>query len=90
MSSINTPEGREWLRTLLSEQDLTISFIKKDGTARDMVCTLASDKIPAEQAPKNSGKAKSDESIAVFDVEKQEWRSFRWDSVTQISFEVSN
>lgn len=90
MSAINTPEGREWLRTLLSDQDLTISFIKKDGTVRDMVCTLAPDKIPAEQAPKNSGKAKSDESIAVFDVEKQEWRSFRWDSLTQISFEVSN
>lgn len=90
MRNINTPESREWLRTLLSEQVIAISFIKKDGTVRDMVCTLTSDNIPDEQAPKNSGKAKSDESIAVFDVEKQEWRSFRWDSVTEISFGVGN
>lgn len=90
MRNINTPESREWLRTLLSEQVIAISFIKKDGTVRDMVCTLTSDKIPAEFAPKNSGKAKSDESIAVFDIENQGWRSFRWDSVTEISFGVGN
>lgn len=90
MSKINTPETREWLRSLLSVQDLTVSFVKKDGTVRDMHCTLASDKIPAEFAPKNSGKAKSDEAIAVFDIENQGWRSFRWDSVTKISFELGN
>jgi hypothetical protein len=31
-------------------------------------------------------KTQSQESIAVFDVEKQDWRSFRWDSVTKIEF----
>ena len=51
-----------------------------------MLCTLVSDKIPSEKAPKNTGKSGSDDALAVFDLEKIEWRSFRWDSVKKIEF----
>ena len=85
-SQVNTPEGREWLRGLLHSEEVTITFTKKDGTEREMLCTLKIDNIPSEKAPKNSGKAQSDESIAVFDLDKQDWRSFRWDSVKKIEF----
>ena len=37
---------------------------------------------------KNSGKTKSDEALAVFDLEKQSWRSFRFDSVKEINFNM--
>ena len=87
-SQINTKEGREWLRGLLLEQEATILFTKKDGTERKIRCTLAESKIPNEKLPKNSGKSKSDDALAVFDVEKQDWRSFRWDSVTRIEFDL--
>ena len=87
-SEIDTKEGREWLKNILREQGITIFFTKKDGTERKMLCTLSENKIPSEKSPKNTGKAKSDESLAVFDIEKQDWRSFRWDSVKKIEFEV--
>ena len=85
-SQVNTPEGREWLRGLLRDEKVTIVFTKKDGTERTMVCTLAESKIPSEKTPKNTGKTQSDEAIAVFDLEKQDWRSFRFDSVKNIEF----
>jgi hypothetical protein len=85
-SQVNTPEGREWLRGLLRDEKVTIVFTKKDGTERKMVCTLAESKIPSEKSPKNTGKSQSDEALAVFDLEKQDWRSFRFDSVKNIEF----
>jgi hypothetical protein len=85
-SQINTPEGRDWLRGLLRDEKVTIVFTKKDGSERKMLCTLAESKIPSEKSPKNTGKSQSDEAIAVFDLEKTEWRSFRWDSVKKIEF----
>ena len=83
---MSTPEGRNWLREVLRDEKLKIIFTKKDGTEREMICTLAKDKIPGEKSPKNTGKAQSDYAIAVFDLEKQDWRSFRFDSVKKIEF----
>jgi hypothetical protein len=85
-SEVDTKEGREWLRGLLRDEKVTIVFTKKDGTERKMVCTLAESKIPSEKSPKNTGKTGSDDAIAVFDLDKTEWRSFRWDSVKRIEF----
>ena len=85
-SEIDTPEGREWLRGLLRSEKVTVLFTKKDGSERKLICTLKEDKIPSEKVPKNTGKAKSDEAIAVFDIESQDWRSFRFDSVKKIEF----
>jgi hypothetical protein len=87
-SEINTPEGREWLRGLLRDEKVTITFTKKDETERVMVCTLKEEKIPSEKSPKNTGKSQSDDAIAVFDLEKQDWRSFRFDSVKKIEFSL--
>jgi len=82
--NVLTKNLRKCVRELLHKRKMTITFIKKDGTERKMFCTLAENKIPSEKTPKKSGKAQSDDSIAVFDLEKQDWRSFRWDSVKKI------
>jgi len=87
-SEINTKEGREWIRGVLRMHETTITFTKKDGTERKMFCTLREDKIPSEKTPKNTGKTQSEESIAVFDLEKEDWRSFRFDSVKRIEFSL--
>ena len=62
-----------------------VTFTKKDGTERVMKCTLVEDylpKIEAEKVEKNATSNKrNDEVCAVWDVEKDAWRSFRWDSV---------
>ena len=87
-SQVDTKTGRDWMKALLKSQEVTISFTKKDGTKRKMFCTLAESKIPEEKMPKNSGKSVSDDALAVFDIEKEAWRSFRWDSVTKIEFDI--
>lgn len=72
------------LRT--NEQGIRIVFTKKDGTERTMLCTLAEAKIPQDKQPKTeTTSAKTTGSaLRVFDLEKSEWRSFRWDSVTSL------
>ena len=30
---------KNWLLTLLREQEITVKFIKKDGSEREMLCT---------------------------------------------------
>lgn len=88
VSEFATPEGKEWLRSALRTEIMTVTFEKLDGTTREMRCTLIESKIPDASKPKNSGKAQSDDSIAVFDLEKQGWRSFRFDSVRRIQFTI--
>ena len=88
-NQLATPEGKDWLRGLLKTDIVNLEFMKKDGTLREMKCTLREDKIPEASRPKGSGKkSQSNDFIAVFDLVKQEWRSFRFDSVKQLSFNL--
>lgn len=81
---------KDWLITLLRERPVEILFTKKDGSDRLMKCTLQEAKIPSENVPKGAERAKNDESLAVFDLEKSAWRSFRWDSIKSVHFELKN
>lgn len=84
-----TDEGREWIRGVLRmHEDVTITFVKKDGTDRVMKCTLREDLIPADKSPKGSTKAQPKESLAVFDKELSDWRSFRFDSIKKVEFSL--
>jgi hypothetical protein len=79
---------KNWLRALLREQNVTVTFTKLDGSERKMVCTLSESQIPVANQPKTSTKVKNDQVLAVFDVENQGWRSFRWDSITKIELSL--
>jgi hypothetical protein len=86
-----TNEDKEWLRVLLHEREVSVSFTKKDGTERKMICTLSENKIPAGLAPKGTKKTEKTEigeALAVFDLEKSQWRSFRFDSIKEIRFDL--
>lgn len=65
-----------------------VEFLKKDGSIRAMKCTLNENKIPTESAPKGTGKKTNDNVLAVYDIENNGWRSFRFDSI--ISHEKNN
>jgi hypothetical protein len=39
---------RDWIRNLLSVTEITVTFVKADGTLRDMRCTLDSLRIPPQ------------------------------------------
>jgi len=102
---------RAWVKNLLSASEITVDFIKADGTQRSMRCTLDSNRIPHAAAPKPisvpaeirasstaniDGLAESRKprkqpdphSVRVFDTEKNEWRSFRFDRLQKITAEL--
>ena len=76
---------KQWIKDSLVDSEFLVEFTKKDGTERVMKCTLVEDylpKIEAEKVEKNAtSNSRNDEVCAVWDVEKDAWRSFRWDSV---------
>jgi len=80
---------RKWLNSHLVYGEVFVSFIKKDGTLREMRCTLNEEIVPKYEKTTETVRKKNDEVMAVFDLDKNEWRSFRFDSVKQIRFELS-
>ena len=74
--------NREEMVELLRNNDCSVTFLKKDGTERTMICTLRQDTIPEVRG---TGVKKTDDVISVFDLDKSEWRSFRVDSVVSIA-----
>ena len=76
---------RDWLRGVLRTETVHLTFTKKDDTIREMKCTLIESKLPKQEQGKES-RAENINSMPVFDLEKNEWRAFRFDSVKQINF----
>ena len=81
-----TDEGKNELKLSLTKGAVHVSFTKDNGDERVMRCTTNEFDIPVEKLPKGTGPKHTDEVQRAFDLDKQEWRSFRWDSVT--GFEV--
>ena len=90
---------RDWVRSLLQKGPVTVTFVKADGTDREMLCTLDHAQIPetpAKPVPvdgivresKKPRKEPDPHSIRVFDLDKQEWRSFRFERLRKISAEI--
>lgn len=76
--------NREELVNLLKKTEVVVTFTKIDGTEREMHCTLQSHRLPirSETEEKNNKERVTNDSIlSVFDLAKQQWRSFRLDSV---------
>jgi len=71
------------LRELLKTKFIQVVFTKKDGTERTMICTLNPDKLPPQvDLEEEIQKRKPNENVlAVYDMEKKDWRSFRIDSI---------
>lgn len=76
--------AREELRECLSRGIVNVQFTKKDGTPRLMVCTRKTESIPEDKRPSGNSTRKVNDAVeVVFDTEKNEWRSFRYDSITE-------
>lgn len=63
-----------------------VTFKKVNGEMRTMHCTLQEQYLPQQMHTDEVASKKSDTAIAVWDLEKEAWRSFRVDSV--VKFEV--
>jgi len=77
---------REWLQDLLKTETVCLTFRKKDDTIREMKCTLIESKLPPIEKKTDRVRKDNDDVISVFDLEKNEWRSCRYDSINQINF----
>ena len=77
------------LKESLSKCFARVTFNTSDGTVREMLCTLMSDHLPKNKIDENTRhvpRQENDEILAVWDVDKQAWRSFRIDSITKINY----
>ena len=91
-------EFKTWTYGILKDSNVNnvrVTFTKKDGTEREMQCTLVQSRIPADKQPTTSKSLEEEtntqitgSAVRVFDQEKEEWRSFRWDSVKQVNFDI--
>jgi hypothetical protein len=97
---VNKAIIRDWIKSLLQKSTITVTFTKADGTDREMLCTLNPEQLPEVPVPtgpvdgivKESKKPRKEpdpHSIRVFDVEKQEWRSFRFDRLKKVTAELN-
>lgn len=80
--------GREWLQGLLKEGPILVTFTKSNGEERVMKCTLKEDVVPQYEKKTDREKVKNDKVLSVWDLEKNEWRSFRLDSIKSVQFGV--
>ena len=97
-------EIRAWVKGLLITSEITVDFVKADGTERSMRCTLDSGRIPPRPVGtifksttanpdgltenKKPRKEPDPHSVRVYDTEKGEWRSFRFDRLQKITAEL--
>jgi hypothetical protein len=93
---------RDWVRSLLQKQPITVTFVKADGTDREMLCTLNPEELPAvvQTVPVDGIVSESKKSrkpapeadpavIKVYDLGAQAWRSFRMDRLKKITAELN-
>ena len=94
---------KKWLKGHLAFGPVTVTFTKKDGTERVMECTTAPSLVPVDTveekhytntnnpidfpAPKREKKVNED-VCPVYDLGTKAWKSFRWDSIKQVTFTI--
>lgn len=81
--------NRDEMAMTLREGVADLSFEKvKDGQIREMRATLKPDLIPEDKMPKGGSVdqgAGNDTTLRVFDLDLNEWRSFRIDKVVSFN-----
>lgn len=92
-SDLEKANMRDWVRMLLQHHSVTLTFVKADGAVREMLCTLNFDRIPQQHHPRpdnpvTENRDKNTHSLSVFDLEKQQWRSFRFERLQKVTAEI--
>jgi|688.fasta_scaffold727147_1 hypothetical protein len=69
------------LYSLRTFPETSITFTKKDGTERVLLCTLLESALPQREDSDAPKREHSPDVQPVWDLEAKGWRSFRWDSI---------
>jgi hypothetical protein len=100
LETLNLSEKEvETIQDKLKNTQCEVTFLKVNGDERRLLCTLREEYIkqfetpkvspkvsPKEPQPETVTRKKSDEVISVFDIEANQWRSFRKDSVVSVEY----
>lgn len=86
--TFNDSDSKDWLRNRLRDGPVEVTFVKKNGEERVLNCTLKSDVVPLYEKKTDKEKAKNDDVLSVWDLDINEWRSFRFDSIKRIQFDM--
>lgn len=73
--------SKETIKKTLEEYVVSVTFNKQDGSERVMLCTLKPDLVQEYIKKTDKTREQNEDVCPVFDLEKQEWRSFRYDSI---------
>ena len=87
-STMSLDDKRNYLISMLSIGECVVEFTKVNGEHRVMPCTLSAQIIPpapVKLSENKSEKKVNTETIRVYCTDKNEWRSFRIDSVISIT-----
>lgn len=85
------PMLHKWLKDMLAVTEMKVTFTKVDGSERVMKCTLEADKLPKvelKEGTKPRKETTSTKALRVFDLEKQEWRSFTIKNIKRIELSI--
>jgi len=74
---------KEKIKDLLKKKVVNVKFKKQDGSERVMKCTLLSDLVPVYEKKTERTRPENEEALAVWDLEKGAFRSFKIDSVLE-------
>lgn len=85
-------KDKELIKIHLNDKNfkVVVEFLKADDTLRVMNCTTAGEIIERYLPERNEqpmARKKNEDVQIVFDIDKKEWRSFRWDRVTAVTTE---
>lgn len=79
-------EFRQYIKELLQQHEVTLTFKKADGELRVMRATTRSGTVPIYERKTDRPKKPSIETCAAYDLNKREWRSFRYDRLISVEF----
>ena len=77
--------SRSTLNHMLHSGIVNVKFTKTDGSERDMRCTLVDNMVKTHEKKTDREKKINENIISVWDVDKEGWRSFRYDSIISIN-----
>lgn len=82
---------KEAIENKLRETICKVSFTKANGENRVMHCTLNESMLPEQIDLEEAVQKKkpNPDVLAVWDVENNGWRSFRWDSLKEFNTELN-
>ena len=92
MSEVMASTKKEQVTTLLKNHVVSVRFYKKNGEEREMVCTLDTTKVPADDAEKmtkaKASRSKPEDLVTVWKLaqtpdEESGWRSFYAENIIE-------